>query len=359
MSESRRRDVLRLSSCDTPLVRSYDVVMFDLDGVIYRGPDPVPGARDQLARLRADGVAVAFVTNNASRSPEAVAERLRAMGVEAAREDVVTSAQAVARVMAGQLRRGARVLVVGGGGLVDALQEHGLTIVRSMEEGPEAVVQGFGPTVDWRALAEAAHAVNSGLPWFASNTDRTIPTARGVAPGNGMLVAAVRAAVDVDPVVAGKPEPALFDETVLRVGGSHPLVVGDRLDTDIEGANRVGADSLLVLTGVSRLRELAAASPRERPGFVAPGIGGLFEPHPPLARDGDAITCDGWSAGFQGDEVVVRAVGSGGAPIALVRAAVGAAWQHVDTTGRTASMQQVDDQLMAALESSADGQVTA
>ena len=359
MSESRRRDVLRLSSCDTPLVRSYDVVMFDLDGVIYRGPDPVPGARDQLARLRADGVAVAFVTNNASRSPEAVAERLRAMGVEAAREDVVTSAQAVARVMAGQLRRGARVLVVGGGGLVDALQEHGLTIVRSMEEGPEAVVQGFGPTVDWRALAEVAHAVNSGLPWFASNTDRTIPTARGVAPGNGMLVAAVRAAVDVDPVVAGKPEPALFDETVLRVGGSHPLVVGDRLDTDIEGANRVGADSLLVLTGVSRLRELAAASPRERPGFVAPGIGGLFEPHPPLARDGDAITCDGWSAGLQGDEVVVRAVGSGGAPIALVRAAVGAAWQHVDTTGRTASMQQVDDQLMAALESSADGQVTA
>jgi HAD superfamily hydrolase (TIGR01450 family) len=358
VSDGRRRDVLRLCSSDVPLVRSYDVVMFDLDGVVYRGPDPVPGAREHLARLRADKVAVAFVTNNASRSPEAVAERLRSMGVEAASEDVVTSAQAVARVMTGQLRPGARVLTVGGGGLVEALEEHGFTIVRSAEEDPEAVVQGFGSTVDWQALAEVAHAVNSGLPWFASNTDRTIPTARGVAPGNGMLVAAVRAAVDVDPVVAGKPEPALFDETVLRVGGDRPLVVGDRLDTDIEGANRVGADSLLVLTGVSRLRELAAATPRERPGYVAPGLGGLFELHPPLGRDGAAVTCGGWKARVQDDEVSVRAVSPGGGPIALVRAAVSAAWQHLDETGTAAGMQQVDDLLSAAMHSDADGRLT-
>jgi glycerol 3-phosphatase-2 len=221
------------------------------------------------------------------------------------------------------------------------------------------VVQGFGSTVDWQALAEVAHAVNSGLPWFASNTDRTIPTARGVAPGNGMLVAAVRAAVDVDPVVEGKPEPALFDETVLRVGGDRPLVVGDRLDTDIEGANRVGADSLLVLTGVSRLRELAAATPRERPGYVAPGLGGLFELHPPLGRDSGAVTCDGWSATVQQEEVSVREVSPGGGrPIALVRAAVSAAWQHLDTNGTVAGMQQVDDLLGAAMDPEADGQVT-
>jgi HAD superfamily hydrolase (TIGR01450 family) len=345
VSKSRRRDVTLLSSCHAPLVHDYDLVMFDLDGVVYRGPDPVEGAPERLARLRADGVKVAYVTNNASRTPDTVAERLRGMGIDAAPEDVVTSAQAVARLMADQLPAGARVLTVGGAGLVDALQERGLTAVRSMEEHPVAVVQGFGPAVDWAALAEAAHAVNSGLPWFASNTDRTVPTARGTAPGNGMLVAAVRAAVDVEPVVAGKPEPALFDETVRRVGGTRPLVVGDRLDTDIEGANNVGADSLLVLTGVCRLRDLAAAGPHERPRFVAPALDALFVPHPPVDSDGATASCAGWTTRVEDGVVQVRPTTPGASALGLVRAAVSAAWQHVDTTGSPADMQRVDDQL--------------
>lgn len=346
MNQSRRRDVTQLDSCDAPLVHDYDLVMFDLDGVVYRGPDPVPGASKQLARLRADGVKVAYVTNNASRTPDTVAEHLVGMGVDAATEDVVTSAQAVARLMADALPAGAPVLTVGGDGLVAALRERGLTVVRSMDEHPVAVVQGFGPTVDWTALAEAAYAVNSGLPWFASNTDRTIPTGRGTAPGNGMLVAAVRAAVGVDPVVAGKPEPALFDETVLRVGGSRPLVVGDRLDTDIEGANRVGADSLLVLTGVSQLPELAAARPHERPGFVAPTLDALFAPHAPVDFHETArASCAGWTVSVEGGVVEVRAKESTASGLGLVRAAVGAAWHHVDTTGGEADMQQVEGQL--------------
>jgi HAD superfamily hydrolase (TIGR01450 family) len=345
VSNSRRRDVTRLSSSRVPLVDAYDVVMFDLDGVVYLGREPVEGAQGQLARLRHMGVKVAYVTNNASRTPDEVAEHLLSMGVDATAEDVVTSAQAVASLMAEALPRGARVLAVGSTGLVNALQERGLVVVHSMDEEPAAAVQGFGARVDWTALAEVAHVVNSGRPWFASNTDRTIPTARGIAPGNGMLVAAVRAAVDVEPVVAGKPEPALFDETVRRVGGTRPLVVGDRLDTDILGANRVGADSLLVLTGVSRLPELAAAGPHERPGFVAPNLSGLFEQHPPVEFDNGTACCAGWTAEVIDGVVRVRTTEPGESDLGLVRAAVSAAWQHEDTTGSTADMQQVVDRL--------------
>lgn len=347
MSPSRRRDVTQLGSCATALIGSYDVVMFDLDGVVYRGPDPVDGAPQHLARLRAEGIKVAYVTNNASRTPQQVASHLSGMGVEAAASDVVTSAQAVARLVAETLPAGARVLAVGAAGLVAALEERGLTVVRSAAEHPDAVVQGFGQSVDWTALAEVAHAVNSGLPWFVSNTDRTIPTARGTAPGNGMLVEAVRAAVDLDPIVAGKPEPALFDETVLRVGGTHPLVVGDRLDTDIEGANRVGADSLLVLTGVSRLRELAEARPHERPVFVAPALDALFEPHVAVDFAGSTATCAGWTAEVDRGVVEAQTTTPAASALHLVRAAVGVAWQHVDTTGRAADMQRVEGQLLA------------
>ena len=342
MSDSRQRDVTRLSSCVAPLVNAYDLVMFDLDGVVYVGPEPVEGAQAQLARLRQEGVKVAYVTNNASRTPDEVAEHLLGIGVDATAEDVVTSAQAVATLMAEALPSGSRVLAVGCTGLVNALQERGLVVVDSMDEEPAAAVQGFGSHVDWTALAEVAHVVNSGKPWFASNTDRTIPTARGIAPGNGMLVAAVRAAVDVDPVVAGKPEPALFDETVRRVGGTRPLVVGDRLDTDIEGANRVGADSLLVLTGVSRLHELARAGPHERPGFVASTLSALFEEHPPVETDNGTVRCGGWAAEVVDGVVTVRPTQPDTAELGLVRAAVSAAWQHVDTSGSPADMRQVE-----------------
>jgi HAD superfamily hydrolase (TIGR01450 family) len=345
VSQTRRREVERLSSCATALVGAYDVVMFDLDGVVYRGTDPVEGAARQLARLRTGGTKVAYVTNNASRTPEQVAEHLIGMGVKATPADVVTSAQAVARLLADRLPAGAKVLTIGAAGLDAAVHERGLTVVRSLSERPEAVVQGFGPTVDWTALAEAAHAINSGLPWFASNTDRTIPTARGTAPGNGMLVAAVRAAVDVDPIIAGKPEPALFDETVIRVGGTHPLVVGDRLDTDIAGANLVGADSMLVLTGVSGLPDLAMARPAERPTFVAPTLASLSEPHPVVDHSGPVVHCAGWTAHVHEDVVHVEAADRTASALALVRAAVSAAWHHVDATGVAADMRKVDDHL--------------
>jgi len=288
VTDERARHVDRLSSADVALVEPYDLVMFDLDGVLYVGPTAVPGAAEQLRRLRDQGTPVAYVTNNASRTPAQVATQLRGLGIDAAATDVVTSAQAAARLVADEVPAGAAVLVVGGEGLEVALAERGLRPVRSMEDSPAALVQGYSPDVGWMHLAEASYAVAAGLPWVASNTDTTIPTARGTAPGNGTLVAAVAAASGGTPRVAGKPAAPLFDETVLRIGCHHPLVVGDRLDTDIEGANLVGADSLLVLTGVTDVDEVANAEPIRRPTYLSPDLRGLFVPHPPVHHPAEA-----------------------------------------------------------------------
>jgi glycerol 3-phosphatase-2 len=250
------------------LAETYDVALVDLDGVVYVGTEPVDHAAPALARARAAGMRLAFVTNNAARRPEAVAEQLTQLGVTASTGEVVTSAQAAARLLADRLPAGARVLVVGGEGLTAALTERGLTPVGRADDDPAAVVSGFHPDVGWRLLAEGAYAVAAGLPWVASNVDPTIPMPRGKAPGNGALVETIRMATGRYPVVAGKPEPPIHREAILRTGARHPLVIGDRLDTDIEGAVRAGADSLLVLTGVTSVVDLVTASPGCRPSYV-------------------------------------------------------------------------------------------
>jgi HAD superfamily hydrolase (TIGR01450 family) len=345
---SRDRYVYELSHAVAPLIDGYDVVMFDLDGVLYLGTEPVSYASDGVEQVRAAGSSVAFVTNNASRTPEEVAAQLQAVGVSADSSDVVTSAQAAARLVAGQVPAAAAVLVVGGAGLEAALCEHGLRPVRRMTDEPAAVIQGYSPEVTYSDLAEAGYAVASGLPWVASNTDLTIPTSRGIAPGNGTLVAAVAAASGQRPQVAGKPEPPLFDETVLRVGGHRPLVVGDRLDTDIEGANRVGADSLLVLTGVTDASALCNAHPVRRPTFVGADLRALSASQPAVTAHSDhdvgpSWRCGGWRAAVTpaGSLEVVAESESGAAlesgvsascdsMIALLRAGVAAAWAWRD-----------------------------
>ena len=279
-----------------PLVTRYDAALLDLDGVLYVGPDAVPGAPEAVAEARASGMRVAFVTNNASRTPEVVAAHLTAVGIAAAARDVVTSAQAAAAVVAAAVAAGSPVLVIGGDGLDAALVEQGLRPVRSLSEAPLAVVQGFSPDVDWRLLAEGTYAVRAGLPWFASNLDATVPTARGLAPGNGALVGVITAATGKRPVAAGKPEAPLHQEAVRRTGARRPIVVGDRLDTDIEGANRAAAPSLLVLTGVTTARDVMLAEPQQRPTFIAWDVwSGLVEPHPPvLGSPLDGFSCGGW-----------------------------------------------------------------
>ncbi|TGA88988.1 HAD hydrolase-like protein, partial [Streptomyces palmae] len=219
-----------------PLSGRYDTALLDLDGVVYAGGQAIAHAVDSLAAARRGGMHLAYVTNNALRTPQAVAAHLTELGVPAEATDVVTSAQAVARLIADQVPAGARVLVIGGEGLRVALRERGLEPVESAEDDPAAVAQGYGgPELPWGRLAEASYAVARGVPWYASNTDLTIPSARGIAPGNGAAVEAVRIATGRAPQVAGKPLPPMHRETILRTGARHPLVVGDRLDTDIEG----------------------------------------------------------------------------------------------------------------------------
>ncbi|MGX4693039.1 HAD-IIA family hydrolase [Streptomyces sp. JNUCC 63] len=279
------------------LSEAYDTALLDLDGVVYAGGNAIVHAVDSLATARAGGMRLAYVTNNALRTPDAVAAHLTELGIRAQASDVVTSAQAVARLIADQVPQGARVLVIGGEGLRVALRERGLEPVESADDDPAAVVQGYGgPEMPWGRLAEACYAVARGVPWFASNTDLTIPSARGIAPGNGAAVEVVRIATGARPQVAGKPLPPMHRETILRTGAKRSLVVGDRLDTDIEGAFNGGVDSLLVLTGVTDGTQLLAAPPQHRPTYVDADLRGLLTGQPEITREGDGFRCGGWTA---------------------------------------------------------------
>ncbi len=267
----------------------YDVALLDLDGVVYSGPQAIAGAPEALSRAKEAGLRLAFVTNNASRSPSAVAAHLTRLGVPARSSDVVTSAQAAASVIASKFPPGSAVLVAGSNGLRIALRERGMRPVSLAADKPVAVVQGFVPGINYELLAEAGVAVRDGAFYVATNSDSTLPTPRGPQPGNGSLLAVIITATGVQPVVAGKPQTPLHAEAVARTGARHPLVVGDRLDTDIEGAVRGGADSMLVLTGVTSPKGAVLAPPGQRPTYLSADLGGLVEPQPligPRGNDG-------------------------------------------------------------------------
>jgi HAD superfamily hydrolase (TIGR01450 family) len=316
---------------DRALWDRYDVALLDLDGVVYVGEDAVEHADRALADARARGMRLAFVTNNASRPPLAVAEHLASLGVPAHEDEVVTSAQAAARVVAERVPPGSAVLVVGGAGLEVALRERGLVPVRSATESPAAVAQGYHPDVGWRDLAEGAYALATGVPWVASNTDLTLPTPRGPAPGNGTLVGVLRTATGREPVVAGKPEPPMHREAMIRTGARRPLVVGDRLDTDVEGATRAGVDSLLVLTGVTTAVDLVRASPPQRPTYVSADLRGLARPGRALSVAAGADQRGSWSAVVESGRLRLVQVGEPDDDgLDALRAACGAVWSEPD-----------------------------
>ncbi|WP_406860069.1 HAD hydrolase-like protein [Streptomyces sp. HUAS MG47] len=307
------------------LLAAYDTALLDLDGVVYAGGEAIPYAVPALGAAREGGMHLAYVTNNALRTPEAVARHLTELGVPAEAADVVTSAQAVARLIAAEVPSGAPVLVIGGEGLRVALRERGLVPVDSADtEGLAAVVQGYGgPELPWGRFAEACYAIERGVPWFASNTDLTIPGARGVGPGNGAAVEVVRIATGAEPRVAGKPLPPMHRETVLRTGARRPLVVGDRLDTDIEGAFNGGVDSLLVLTGVTDAAQLLAAVPEHRPTYVDADLRALLRGQPEVVPTADGFACGGWTASVR--DAALELTGEGD-PLDGLRALCGAAW---------------------------------
>ena len=315
----------------TPL-DGIDVLLADLDGVVYAGPAAIPGAVESLNRA-AETLRVGYITNNASRTDRSVAEHLVSLGLSVQPTDVVTSPQAAVRLLAAAAPAGSRVLVVGGDGLVDEVEKAGFVVTRSAEDLPAAVVQGFAPDVGWVHLAEASFALNAsagddtpGIPWIATNTDWTIPVARGIAPGNGTLVSAVHTAVGRLPQVAGKPEVPIFTEAVTRFGAESPLFIGDRLDTDILGANRAGIPAVLVLTGIDRAKQVLAADASSRPAFLLENLSQLHEAYPAttFSKDGAAATVSGASVRIRGNEVEIVKEGDGG--INLLRAACAIIW---------------------------------
>lgn len=326
-----------LLGCPTPLATAYDLALLDLDGVLYIGPDAVPGAVAGLGAARAAGLRTCFVTNNASRPPSTVAAHLTRIGIPAQEGEVLTSAQVAAAMLARRLPAQAPVLVVGGEGLRVALTEQGLRPVGSVDEQPQAVVQGFNPDLSWRDLAEGVRAVRSGLFWLATNLDLGVPTPFGPAPGNGALVGLVADAAGRAPdTVAGKPQPRSFLEAARRYGSSRPLVVGDRLDTDLEGARAAGQDGLLVLTGVSVARDVIACPAHRRPTYLGSDLDALVQPHPRPGVDRFRSGPQGGLRGTCGASCVVvdggrlRVEQAGDDALDVLRAAAQVAWAWSD-----------------------------
>lgn len=320
---------MRLGACAEPLHTAYDAGLLDLDGVLYRGADPVEHAADAVAAARSAGMRIAFVTNNASRHPAAVAAHLSDLGIPAEAGEVVTSGQAAARTVAAMVAPGAAVLVLGTEALAETVAAAGLTVVRRIARagaaGVSAVVQGLAPDTSMADLAEATVALRSGALWVVGNTDATLPSPRGMLPGNGAFVSLLAEMTGREPVVAGKPDPALHVESVRRVRSSNPLVVGDRLETDVLGAIRGGADSLLVLTGVCDLASLLAAPPGGRPTYLATDLRGLATEHPAVLVDQDRATCGTATATITDGQVRVDGAGDD-----ALRAQVALTWARAD-----------------------------
>ncbi|MGV9712118.1 HAD-IIA family hydrolase [Gordonia sp. NPDC003424] len=333
-------------SSATVLGKRYDALLLDLDGTVFAGHRALPGAQESLESI---GTPQYFVTNNASRRPSAVVEHLVELGFSATAEQVVTSAQSAARLLAEHLEPGSRALVIGTDGLAQEVREVGIGVTRSADDRPAAVIQGHSPETGWAQLSEAALAINAGALWIATNTDATLPSERGNLVGNGSMVAAVANATGQQPLVAGKPAAPLMADAISRSKATKPLVVGDRLDTDIEGAHSVGIDSALVLTGVSSAADLLVAPPEQRPTFVIKSLTGLF-------TDAEVVRVgvhDGWQIDVTGDVATVSRTGSADDD-SLVPALAHVVWQAIDEDRldpTELSVTSVDGAVQALLES--------
>ena len=306
-----------------------DLLLADLDGVVYRGDQAIEYAVESINAASHD-MRVGYITNNASRTAASVAEHLSGLGLVVNPDDVVTSPQAAVKLLADVVPAGSTVLVVGGEGLTTEVVRAGFVPTESAEESPAAVIQGFHPSVGWVQLAEASFALHTGIPWIATNTDWTIPVGRGIAPGNGTLVSAVHTAVGRLPAVAGKPEVPIFREATARFGGTSALMLGDRLDTDILGANRAGIPSLLVLTGIDRAKQLIGADSASRPTYIVDDLRQLHEPYPETRDETDSagvrtISVGDASVRLTGNVISIQAYGH--KPIDLLRAGCAIVWR--------------------------------
>ncbi|MEO6886213.1 MAG: HAD-IIA family hydrolase [Jatrophihabitantaceae bacterium] len=347
-----------LQGSPEPLSRTFDVALLDLDGVVYVGPDAVAGVPAALAAVREHGMRLAFVTNNAARPPTVVAEHLTRLGIPAVPDEVTTSAQAAAGYLANRLAPGAHVLVVGTVGLEQALAERGLVPVAVADGDTAAVVQGYSPDLNWRQLAEGAVAIGTGVPWVATNADPTVPSSRGPLPGNGSMVAALTHATRAVPIITGKPDPTMHLESVLRSGAHRPIVVGDRLDTDIEGANAANCPSLLVLSGVTDASTMLSAGPQSRPMYVGRDAGALLQIHPDPSVTDSQVVVNRWRVTHDGQALTlarchctdVRPVADdSGDGLDAIRALAVASWRVQDAGSGRPEILAADSEAEAVL----------
>ena len=327
------------------LADEYDCLLLDLDGTVFRGGEPTAGAVETLAEVQSRAV---FITNNSSRGADEVAAHLRQLGFTATGEDVATSAQIAAHLLAERLPAGSRVLVIGTESLAAEIAAAGLEPVRLAADEPAAVVQGLSTETGWAELAEAALAIRAGAMWMTTNVDKTLPSERGLLPGNGSMVAALRAATDAEPQVAGKPGPALLTEALTRGEFYAPLVVGDRLDTDIAAANAAALPSLMVLTGVNSARDAVGATAEQRPTYIGHDLRAL-------QLDADRLAIGPqpqWRTSVDGTTITVATVQpdeDGGDGLSIVRALADAV-AEADLAGRPFTVESADDTAGQALQ---------
>ena len=281
-----------------PLVETADVLLIDLDGVCYAGTRDIPHAATGLAAARESGVKFQFLTNNASRTPEQVAEKLKGHGIAADPTEVMTAAMDAVEILTQKIEPESKVLVIGTQALIDTVAKAGFEVVSKASEQPVAVIQGYGPEVGWCQLSEAAYAISAGALFMATNLDATLPTEDGFALGNGSLVAAVEHATGQKPFAGGKPFAGIYRKAAAHAGATKPLAVGDRLDTDIAGAVAADMLSLHVLTGVSDAKAVALAYPDRRPSYLGLDLTDLMRVHPGPVHQPTGAWTSGESAAF-------------------------------------------------------------
>nr|WP_087117877.1 HAD-IIA family hydrolase [Corynebacterium urinipleomorphum] len=303
----------------------FDALLLDLDGTVWAGDTAIPHAVDAITAAQQEGVAPAFITNNASKSPDDVAAKLRGIGLDVESDAVMTSAQAAVQLAAQHAEPGSAILVVGAPSFVDLVREAGFVPVTSADDNPVAVLHGHSPDNGWKQLSEAALAIQRGATYIASNLDSTLPMDRGFMVGNGSMVAAVTNATGVIPEAAGKPGPAMFELAKKNLGVKRPLVVGDRLDTDIAGGVAAGMDTLHVLTGVSGPHALIDAPAEQRPTFIAQDMSVLLD----AELDPDTLRPSaqgGFTAVREGGAIVLDGGDESSTPLQALRTVLSVAW---------------------------------
>lgn len=271
------------------LLTGYDALLADLDGVIYTENEPIPHATNTINKLK---IPIAYLTNNASRSPQQIATHLKNIGINQPK-NIITSVQAAIKILQQHVKPNTKILTIGSEYLKQQITQANFTPINQHNEKPQAIIQGFDPNINWKDLAQIAYATqNNNIPWVATNSDLTIPQKNGLAPGNGSLIATITNTTHKTPLIAGKPKPTLFHIANQQLQTNNPLMVGDRLDTDILGANNANIHTALVLTGVNTAWDALTAPNKQQPTYLIENLQQLTQNYPKIVKKNNKHYCE-------------------------------------------------------------------